>query len=70
MSEEQEVRWCSRCHCSVPLLEWKVSAYSEPRLYIKHVGPMRDHDPDVYVEADENGNVDCGFVEHVVTERV
>lgn len=61
--------WCDRCHCSVPLTEWRPVAVDD-RLFMKHVGPMRDHSTARYVEPDENGETECGFVERVVTERV
>lgn len=61
MSEEG-LRWCSRCHCSVPLTEWQVL---RGVVGVKHVGPMRDRDIAIYVEPDENGDTACNFVEPV-----
>lgn len=62
MSKE-ELRWCSRCHCSVPLTEWQVLRGA---VGVKHVGPMRDHDIDTCVDPDENGEAACNFVESIL----
>lgn len=59
---EPEVRWCSRCSCSVPLTEWAVTHGATA---LRHVGPMRDHDSAVFVEPDEEGHVSCDFVEPI-----
>lgn len=57
------MKWCDRCDCSVPLDEWRVLSGAKA---VKHVGPMRDGAADEFVEPDENGDIECGFVERIV----
>ncbi|KKM20442.1 hypothetical protein LCGC14_1645420 [marine sediment metagenome] len=57
-----KLHYCSRCHCSVPLNEWKLSSTGKTW---KHVGALRDGDIKKLVEPDEDGNVQCGWVTRV-----
>ena len=56
------LHYCSRCHCSVPVNEWKLSSTG---LTWKHRGPVRDHHIDKLVELDEDGKRDCGWIESI-----
>ena len=54
--------YCARCHCSVPLEEWRVT--SELTGW-RHVGPLRDHRLDRHVEPNEHGETHCGWLKPV-----
>ncbi len=60
-----KMHYCSRCHVLVPLNEWKLSSTGNT---FKHVGPMRDHHIDKFVESDEDGSIACEWIEPIPTK--
>ena len=60
------VRQCARCHCSVPLDEWEVVGAATA---LRHKGPMRDHHEERFVEPDENGDDECGWIMPIKQRR-
>ena len=56
-------RYCGRCHCAIPFSEWK--PLFGGHMVLKHLGPMRDHDPLKLVEPDEAGEMVCEWMMNV-----